>query len=103
MWSKNKPIGIMACFVDNVLWGGNTKFETTNKLKQVFRIGTEHIFEYISIKLDQISDFSITITQKDYIDSISPVTFTQDNNKNPKSKLSQTETTKLRGILGKLN
>ena len=69
----------MACFVD-VLWGGNTKFETimTNKLKQVFCIGVEHKhrFKYISIKLEQKSDFSINITQKDYINSISPVTLT---------------------------
>ena len=28
IWYKdNKPIGIMACFVDNVLWGGNTEFQ----------------------------------------------------------------------------
>ena len=95
---NNKPIGIMACFGDSVLWGGNTEFETIiNKLKQVFHIGTEHkqIFEYISIKLEQKSDFSINVTQKDYINNISPVTLTQDDYKNPKHKLSQTE------ILGK--
>ena len=50
----------MVSFVD-VLWGGNTEFETIiNNLKQVFCIGTEHT-------------------------------------------LSQSETTKVRGILGKLN
>ena len=72
----------MACFVD-VLWGGNTKFEAiiTNKLKQVFCTGIEHKhrFDYIGIKLEQKSDFSINITQKDYINSISPVTLTQDD------------------------
>ena len=107
IWSKNnEAISIMACCVDDVLWGGNTKFVAIiNKLKQVLHIGAEHkqIFEYTGIKLEQKSDFSINITQKDYINSISPVTLTQDNYKNPKCKLSQTETTKLRGILGKLN
>ena len=51
IWSKNnKPIGIMACFGDNVLWGGNTEFETIiNKLKQAFRIGTEN--KYLSISV----------------------------------------------------
>ena len=47
----------MACFVDDVLWGGNTEFETIiNKLKQLFRISTElkQTFEYICIKLEQI-------------------------------------------------
>ena len=40
IWHKNNiPIGIMACFVDDVLWGGNTKFENTiKKLKQIFFI-----------------------------------------------------------------
>ena len=61
------------------------------------------MFEYIGIKLEQKSDFSITITHKDYIDSISPVSLTQDIYKNPKRKLSQAETTEFRGILGKLN
>ena len=53
-------IGIMACFVDDVLWGGNTEFETIiNKLKQLFRISTElqQTFEYIRIKLEQIQTF----------------------------------------------
>ena len=84
----------------------NTEFKIIiSKLKQVFRIGAEHkqIFEYICIKLEQKSSFSINITQKDYIDSVSAVTLTQGDYKNPKRELSQTETTKLRGILGKLN
>ena len=86
----------MVCFVDAVLWGRITKFETIiNKLKQLFHIGAEHkqIFEYIGIKLEQKSDFSITIIKKDYIDSIFPVTLTQGNYKNPKCKPSQAETT----------
>ena len=33
----------MACFVNYVLWGGITEFETfINKLKQVFYICKEH-------------------------------------------------------------
>ena len=91
IWSKsNKPIGIMACLVDDVLWVGNIEFETIiNKLKQVFCLSAERkqIFEYIGIKLEQKADFSITIFQKDYIDSISPVTLTQDNYKNPNREL----------------
>ena len=107
IWSKsNKPIGIMACLVDDVLWVGNIEFETIiNKLKQVFCLSAERkqIFEYIGIRLEQKADFSITIFQKDYIDSISPVTLTQDNYKNPNRELLQAETAKLRGILWKLN
>ena len=103
IWSKiNKPISIMACFGDNVLWGGNAECEIIiNKLKQVFHIETEHkqIFEYISIKLEQTSDFSINITQKDYINNIFPVTLTQDDYKNPKQTVAN-RNTRERGILG---
>ena len=81
-------------------------FETViNKLKQTFCIGAEHkqIFNYIGIKLEQRADFSIIITQKDYINTISLISLTKDDYKDPKRKLSPTETTKLREILGKLN
>ena len=96
----------MACFMEDAFWGESTKFESIiNKLKQVFCIGTEHkqIFKYMSIKLEKKLDFSITITQKNYIDSISPVTLTQYDFKILKRTLSNVETTKPRGILGEIN
>ena len=96
----------MACFVDDVLWGGDTKFENiVNKLKQMLYISSEYkqVFDYIGTKLEQRSDFSKIITQKDYIDIINPVKLNKDDLKNPKRKLSQEEITILRGILGKLN
>ena len=76
-----------------------------NKLKQIFHISSEHkqVFDYIGIKLEQRSDFSIVITQKDCIDTINPVELNKDDLKNSKCKLSQEETTILRRILGKLN
>ena len=45
IWHKDsKPFGIMACFVDDVLWGGNTEFENiVNKLKQMFYISSDLI------------------------------------------------------------
>ena len=65
IWHKdNKPFGIMACFVDDALWGGNTEFENiVSKLKQIFYISSEHkqIFDYTGIKLKQRSNFSIVI------------------------------------------
>ena len=81
----------MACFVDDVLWGGDTKFENiVNKLKQMLYISSEYkqVFDYIGTKLEQRSDFSKIITQKDYIDIINPVKLNKDDLKNPKRKLS---------------
>ena len=95
----------MACFVDNVLWGGNTEFENiVNKLKQIFYISSEHTtLHYNEIKLEQRSDFSIVITQKEYIHTINPAELNEDDLKNPKGKLYQEEITILRGITRKLN
>ena len=76
-----------------------------SKLKQIFCISSEHkqVFDYIGIIFEQRSDFSIVITQKDFIDTINPVEINKDDLKNPKRKLSHEEITILRGILVKLN
>ena len=84
---------------------GNSEFENiVNKLKQIFHISSEHkqVFDDIGIILEQRSDFSIVITQKDYIDTINPAELNKDDLRNPKRKLSQEEITIFRGILGKL-
>ena len=48
-----------------------------NKLKQTFYIGAEHSqdFNYIDIHLKQKDDFSITINQIDYINSINEIIY----------------------------
>ena len=56
----------------------------------------KQVFDYIGIKLEERSDFSIIITQKDYIDTINPVEFNKGDLKNPKRKFSQKEITILR-------
>ena len=77
IWSINsKPVGIMVCFVNNLLWEGNRDFiYIINKLKQTFHIGAEHsqAFNYIGIHLKQNDDFSTTINQFDYINSINEI------------------------------
>ena len=62
----------MVCFFD-ILLGGDTKFtEIVNTLRQTFFVGAEltQIFDYIGIHLEENNDFSITIHQTEYIDSI---------------------------------
>ena len=56
----------MACFFDNILLGGDTKFtEIVNKLRQTFYVGPEltQTFDYTGIRLEENNDFSITIHQ----------------------------------------
>ena len=33
IWHKDKPIGIIACFFDYVLWGGNNQLENSEQIK----------------------------------------------------------------------
>ena len=53
IWSiNNKPVGIMVCFVNDVLWGGNRNFiYIINTLKQTFHNDVEHsqAFNYTGI------------------------------------------------------
>ena len=87
------------------MWEGDIKFtEIVNKLRQIFHIGAEHtqMFYSISMCQEQNSDFSITIHQGDYIDSINEIKvdtkFCRGNN-----QLTQEEITLLRKAYGKIN
>ena len=97
IWSiDNKPVGIMVCFVNDILWGGHRNFiNIINKLKQTFHTGTEHSqgFNYIGIDLKQNNDFSITINQVYYINSINEIKVTNILKKDKNDKLTEKEIT----------
>ena len=107
IWSIiNKPVGIMACFVDDVLWGGNKNFiYIINKLKQTFHNGAEQgqAFNYIGIYLKLNDGFSTTINQIDYINSIHEIKVSDILERSKNDKLIEKEITSLRGALGKIN
>ena len=75
-WKEHyKLVGILACHVDDMIWGGNENFKSnvTNNLKNTFMFGSEETkpFTYLGIQLIQNGDFSSTINQNNYIDCIS--------------------------------
>ena len=51
----NTLIGILACHIDDMIWGGNQYFKGTiiSKLKEIFNFGHEEMeaFTYIETKL----------------------------------------------------
>ena len=65
---------MLACHVDNMIWGGDEMFETNiiTKLTHTFQFECEEIvaFTYTGIELVQDSDLSISINQNNYINSI---------------------------------
>ena len=70
-------IGILACHMDNMIWGGTEYFETNviDSLKSTFKFGSEETetLVYTGIELTQNSDYSICIEQNNYIASISEI------------------------------
>ena len=49
-------------------------------MKQIFKFGTEdaEAFTYIGIELTQHAEFTITMSQKNYINSISETSFSKE-------------------------
>ena len=107
IWIKDdKVFDIVACFVYDLLWGGNSElYSIINILKETFVIGAEHpkVFDYIGVNLEQHPDFLITLQQHNYIQTINMIPLSPDQSKDHKRPLSEVELTSLRGALGKLN
>ena len=99
-------IGIMVCFLDDVMWGGTDAFNSViENLRSAFHTGAENhqAFDYIGIHFEQKSDFTITVNQNSYTETILPIPISKEQRDNPNRNLTKEETTSLRVSLGKLN
>ena len=100
-------IGMIVVFVDDLLWGGSSEFETTViiPLKEALHVGSEHssAFKYLGIKLEQNSNHTITLDQKVYIESLKLVEVSEDRLNNPSDLLTQDERKQLRSSMGQVN
>ena len=108
VWYKNDQlIGIIACFVDDMIWGGTEYFfETVIKnFKSTFQIGAEHFaaFTYLGLNIKQKDDFSIDVDQTSYINSISPILLDKDRAKNTAAPITDQERSQFRQLIGQLN
>ena len=70
----------MACFVDDILWGGTDEFQADviDRLGQTFFIGSKfyQAFTSLGIEIHQNNDKSITIDQNNYAKAIQPILLT---------------------------
>ena len=108
LWFDGSTLfGLMACFVDDVLWAGTSQFVITiNKLKETFSIGTEFNtdFKYIGIHLQQNDDGTISIDQKDYVKDLEIIILEQDRKDLSKQEpVNEIERSQIRQVIGKLN
>ena len=107
-WKEHyKLVGIFACHVDDMIWGGNENFKINviDNLKNTFMFGSEETkaFTYLGIRLIQNDDFSLTINQNNYIDCISEIKLSNERLKEKNSLLSREEKTAYRSAVGQLN
>ena len=107
-WRENNTlIGILACHIDDMVWGGKQYFKATiiAKLKQIFHFGPEEmeVFTYIGIGLKQNSNFSVKIDQNSYNDSIQETALSKERMQDQNSSLTPSEKTLYRSIVGQIN
>jgi hypothetical protein len=76
-----------------------------DNLKSVFKISHENdqAFTYVGMRVSQDSHCSILVNQSSYSDSIKPIPLSKERMSDNQSRLSNEETTMLRGVLGQLN
>ena len=103
--NNGKLIGIMACHVDDLLWGGTDTFkhEIIDKIHSIFKIGKMYskAFTYVGIQVNQNEDKSITVSQNNYIKSIREIKLS--SNENVHRVLNKEEVHSTRRAIGQLN
>ena len=105
-YQKSNLVGLMVCFVDDILYGGDPCFSSIiDQLKSQFKVGTESEskLDYIGSNIIQNPDFSLTISQKEYVENLELIPLTTINTQNKLRPLADVEITILRGAIGQLN
>ena len=92
--------------MDDFIWGGTSEFETNviTKIRSKFEIGKQFssAFKYIGLENKQDS-FGITLDQKSYVDSVSPIILSRARSLRKTDELSKDESDQLRCLVGQLN
>ena len=100
-------VGILICFVDDMIWGGTQSFKVNiiENLCKVFEIDSVNcrIFKYIGIDVKQNPDNSITVNQNSFASTIQPIIIPKERLTNKETGVDQEEKKLLRGVIGQLN
>ena len=91
MWYNQSLLcGIIACHVDDLIFGGTTGFHATvvSKIRTVFIVGSEENtnLKYLGLKICQLPNM-ITLAAKDYATSIQKVDLLQTQNDDEKMRI----------------
>ena len=99
-----KMIGVLACHVDDFIWGGTQAFEQTiEQIRSTFKVGKEEdtIFQYCGINLNQVQN-SIYLNQNRYAENITRIHIDQERAREKENDLTNDEMTLLRSKIGQL-
>lgn len=99
--------GIIACHVDDFIWGGTPEFERQiiDPLRSTFLVGREHgkdkAFSYVGINVCNIED-GIMLQQTEYINNLSPIPLEKCRLLEQSGPLSRSEYEACRSKIGQL-
>ena len=106
-WYNNGRLeGILCIYVDDFLWAGVPEFQTNiiDKLGHKFLIGSSGsgTFTFLGLKIRSLPD-GISLDQKEYINTIAPITLNKTRSMQKHSQLTKAERALFRTLVGQLN
>ena len=104
---QDKLVSVLTCCVDDIAYGSTPVFcdNVLNTLQQTFDIGTFNstAFKYVGISITQNTDFSISINQINYINTIQIIPISNTRRKEKLEPVTESERKQLRCAIGQLN
>ncbi|KAK9523757.1 hypothetical protein VZT92_017657 [Zoarces viviparus] len=98
-------MGLLACHVDDFIWGGSETFSTTviPHLKVAFQVGREehNSFSYIGMEVHSVED-EIQVQQSIYIKNLQPIPVDPNRATQREAPLTDTETDMLKSKIGQI-
>ena len=106
--SEDKLEGVVCVYVDDFLWTGTKRFETSviKKLSNLFLIGSVEsgAFKYVGLNIQyQSQGHGLSVDQIQYASSLEPVSVSRKRANEKSSDLSEEERAEYRSTVGQLN
>ena len=103
--SHGDVYGVLACHVDDFIWGGKPEFENVvSKIRSILQVGKEsnQAFKYCGIDLEHNNDNKTYLHQDSYTDSLKPIEITAARALEKDSELTESEKHSVRCKVGQL-
>ena len=102
---QGHPLGILACHVDDFLWGGTTEFENSiiKKTREEFVIGREEsgMFKFVGIEVVKVGK-SIFMTQDQYASEVNIMNIEKERSLDKEEPVTEKERSEMRSKVGQI-